>query len=63
MSASMFSLCKNVNTIYVFSDVVFLTKSKTKQSEKERSFLLCKKENIVKKETLCKKHWWQSRFS
>ena len=53
--ASAFLQNENVNTIYVFSDVVFLTKSKTKQSEKKRGFLLRKKEDIVKKETLCKK--------
>ena len=52
MVAGTFSQSENVNTIYVSSDVVFLTKSKTKQSEKERSFLLCKKEDIVKKNIL-----------
>ena len=46
---STFSQNENVKTIYVFGDVVFLTKSKTKQSEKERSFLLCKKETLCKK--------------
>ena len=48
-----FSQSENVNIIHMSSDVVFLTKSKTKQSEKERSFLLCKKKDIVRKETIC----------
>ena len=53
MVASAFSLCEDVNIIHMSSDVVFLTESKTKQSEKERSFLLCKKKDIVRKEAIC----------